>query len=244
MISISIVSHRQARLVAQLLSDIEQYCRNQVEVILTLNVPEELPVSDHSYSFPVRVISNTAPKGFSSNHNSAFQLTAGDYFCVLNPDIRLDQDPFPKLVGLLQDPAVGVVGPRVLDGNGQLEDSVRPFPTMSCLTRKILGFSQCSRYPEGRIPPRPDWIAGMFMLFRSSVFRELGGFNERFFLYYEDVDLCARLRIHGLQVAYVQDVPVRHLARRDSHRKFRYMLWHLSSMLRYMMSRVGRQVTR
>jgi GT2 family glycosyltransferase len=77
----------------------------------------------------------------------------------------------------------------------------------------------------------------MFMLFRSAAFRKVGGFDERYFLYYEDVDLCARLRRAGYDIRVEAAVRVVHDARRDSRRSVRYMAWHLSSILRYFLTR-------
>ena len=81
----------------------------------------------------------------------------------------------------------------------------------------------------------------MFMLFRSSTFAEIGGFDAAYRLYYEDVDLCARLRLKGYDVRLAPKAIVTHLARRSSHRNPRYAVWHLRSMLRFFTSRSGRQ---
>ena len=73
----------------------------------------------------------------------------------------------------------------------------------------------------------------MFMVFRATVFRELGGFDERYFLYYEDVDLCWRLHRKKLRAAILPTVRATHDARRTSHRSLRYLRWHTASMLRF-----------
>jgi hypothetical protein len=87
------------------------------------------------------------------------------------------------------------------------------------------------------VPFSPDWVAGMFMLFRNELFREIGGFDERYFLYYEDVDLCFRLRQHGYDVVLVPDARAAHFAQRQSHRNPRYLLWHVRSLVRFLLSR-------
>jgi hypothetical protein len=86
-----------------------------------------------------------------------------------------------------------------------------------------------------------DWIAGMFMLFPAAVFAKLGGFDEAYFLYYEDVDLCSRLRAQGREVLVSSGVSVIHDARRASHRNPKYLRWHLSSMLRFFLHHFFRQ---
>ena len=88
----------------------------------------------------------------------------------------------------------------------------------------------------------PDWVGGMFMLFPSRVFREVGGFDTGYFLYYEDVDLCARLTLRDYRVVLCHEVSVIHVARRTSHANLRYLLWHISSALRFFLSPVYRQL--
>jgi len=87
-------------------------------------------------------------------------------------------------------------------------------------------------------------VAGFFMLFRSAAFRSLGGFDERYFLYYEDFDLCCRLRAAGHAIAWVPQARVVHDARRTSHRNARYLVWHASSVLRFFSSPAYRAAKR
>lgn len=232
-VSISIVSHQQGALVAALLPDIAAHCTLPVEVILTLNVPENLPFDPASYPFPVKVVHNVSPKGFGANHNAAFELAGAAHFCVMNPDIRISEEVFSPLIELLEDKSVGVAGPLIVSPAGGIEDSARKFPTPMRILRKVLSGSPVPDYVAGNDPLYPDWIAGMFMVFRSTVFREMGGFDEGYFLYYEDVDLCWRLRNRQWRVALLPTVCATHDARRESRRNFGFLKWHLASMLRF-----------
>lgn len=235
--SISIVSHLQGRLVANLLADIERYCAGEaLEMILTLNLPEELPIVVDDFSFPIKIIYNSAPLGFAANHNQAFTHASGQFFCVMNPDIRLSNDPFPALLSCLQDSSVGVAAPIVVGDSGEMEDSARRFPTPFKILCKAFGGCKNSDYVVKDKPVFPDWVGGMFMLFPRDIFKRLNGFDERFFLYYEDVDLCARLRLIGYAVAVCPAARVVHHARRSSHRSIKYLKWHLTSMLRFFFS--------
>lgn len=76
------------------------------------------------------------------------------------------------------------------------------------------------------------------MLFPRHIFERLNGFDQSYFLYYEDVDLCARMRLLGYEVVLCPDAKVIHHAHRSSHRNFRFLLWHLSSMMRFFFSPV------
>jgi hypothetical protein len=241
-ISISLISHGQCSLVKHVLDDLKTHCANDIaEVTLTINVDEDVSFSPEELIFPVHILRNSSPKGFGANHNAAFRQARGDYFCVLNPDIRLTENPFPALVALADQPGAGVVAPRIVNSAGQREDSARRFPTPFELLGKILG-GRSAAVPDTFGVSAPDWVAGMFMLFPTAVFREMNGFDERYFLYYEDVDLCARLALAGYKRLVCPDVRVVHDARRSSHRDARYAVMHLQSILRFFSSDVYRQV--
>ncbi len=236
-ISISVVSHAQIQLIECLLHDIDQHCRaSSIELILTLNLDEILPFASDSFVFPIKVIRNPIPMGFAANHNQAFTYAVGRFFCVMNPDIRLNGDPFKALLACLQSSAIGVAAPLVLSTSGEIEDSARHFPMPLKIFCKAFGRCKGSDYLVKNNPIFPDWVGGMFMLFPRDVFKKLGGFDQRYFLYYEDVDLCARLRLKGYEVAVCPDAKVIHLPRRSSHHSFKYLKWHLMSMMRFFCS--------
>ncbi len=242
-ISISIISHGQIPLIEGLLHDISKHCHSlSLQLILTLNLDEILPFADGDFTFALEVIRNKGPQGFAANHNQAFKQATGRFFVVMNPDIRFDGDPFPELISCLLDVSVGVVAPLVLGERGAMEDSARHFPTPLKILCKAAGGCKGSDYvvKDGTI--FPDWVAGMFMMFRSEVFEELGGFDQRYFLYYEDVDLCARLRLLGYEVAMCPRAKVIHHARRHSHRNIKYLAWHLASMVRFFCSKPFRKI--
>jgi GT2 family glycosyltransferase len=194
---------------------------------------------------PLTIEQNALPKGFGANHNAAFARSRGEYFCVANPDIRLEANPFPALLRRMQDHRVGVAAPLVVGPDGSPEDNARRFPTPARLARKLLHRSGPNvEYPQSSEPMEPDWVAGMFMLFRHEAFARVGGFDERYFLYYEDVDLCARLRLAGLTVVLEPAARVIHHAQRQSRRSLRYAWWHARSMARWLCSRSRRRVAR
>ena len=238
-ISISVVSHGHASLIDDLLKDIESSCgKTSIELILTLNLDETLPFSSASFSFPIKVIYNKTPMGFAANHNQAFIHATGEYFCVLNPDIRLSIDPFPHLIACFKNNSVGVSAPLVMGAGGEIEDSARFFPTPFKILCKFFGGSKGIDYVIQDKTVYPDWVGGMFMFFPFDIFEQLGGFDHRYFLYYEDVDICARLRLMGYEVVLCPQARVTHHAQRSSHRNLNYLLYHLRSMMRFFFSPV------
>ncbi len=239
MISISVVSHGQGDLVGRVLADLAGFVdATRFEVILTKNIPERLPFSVEDLPYPVKIVENVVPKGFGANHNAAFRLAAGRWFCVTNPDIRLNDNPFQALLECLDNPGAGVAAPLALGVQDEIEDSARRFPSPLKILCKAIGGCKGSDYAITESPIYPDWVGGMFMLFPCSVYEKAGGFDERYFLYYEDVDLCARLRLMGHEVILCPRAKVVHQARRSSHRNLRYLRWHLGSMMRFFLSPV------
>lgn len=236
-LTLSIVSHGQIGLVNLLLTDLEKHCdAAALEVILTLNIPESLPASLEKLPFAIKLIENPCALGFGKNHNQAFRQADGTFFGVLNPDVRIDSDVFALLMAGLDMPSVGVVAPLVVDELGAIEDSARRFPTPLKILCKLFGRCKGGDYVIGAEPVYSDWVGGMFMLFHRGVYQQMGGFNEKFFLYYEDVDLCARIWLKGLRVALIPQARVTHEARRSSHQSAAYLLMHIRSMALFFLS--------
>ena len=235
---LSVVSHKQADIAGMLLKDLDRVSTD-LDVLFTSNV-EEAWSAPANFRHQLKRITNTSAKGFSANHNQAFKSCKSTTFCVANPDIRLASDPFGDLLDAFQDPQVGVVAPLIVSPSGDHEDSARYFPTPLTLFNKARG-SDDGRYPVDTTKTSPvEWTAGMFMLFRSEAFADVGGFDERFFLYYEDVDICARLWKAGWKVVLQPTVSVIHDARRSSHRDWKYASLHAKSMMRYFAKHLGR----
>jgi len=217
-------------MVCDLVSKLLEYSEI-TRIVVTFNVPERLSLPEDGR---LDIIQNDSPLGFGANHNQAFQRVEEAFFCPLNPDITLLENPFPQLVAAMERLSVGISAPRVVSPEGDVEDSVRRFPTLLGLVAKIFGVSSGSIHFDACSEPFcPDWVGGMFMLFRRETYAVLGGFDEGFFLYYEDVDICVRAWRAGMKIVVCPSVSVVHDAQRDSHRSIHHLRWHLASMIRY-----------
>jgi len=227
-ITISIVSHGQLALVLPLLEQLDRYSRAVIDkVLLTLNIPEADLLAGRSWGFEVERIENASPKGFGANHNQAFERCGTEWFLVLNPDIRFDSDVLSPLLTQAA-PDAGLLTPRILEP-GKTE----PEPHRALLTPlEIVG-----RKKPGYVRPAvPAWIPGLFMLFRSEAYRQVGGFDEKFFMYGEDFDICARTRLAGWKLQVGENLLARHDAQRESHRSRKYLYWHVTSLLKVWLS--------
>lgn len=231
MVTASIVSHGHGSMVRGLVEDLLG-CPEVTRIVVTQNVPER---TEYTEDGRVEVVRNNEPQGYGANQNAAFANAATPFFCVLNPDIRLKENPFPPLLEAFNDQAVALVAPRIIAPDGSEEDSARRFPTVRDLVWKALGRHDGTYHekPASGLA-YPDWLAGMFMLLRSTAFQKVGGFDEKFFLYYEDVDLCWRLRGNGHRIVQDRSVSIVHDARRESRRSLKFARWHFASMVRYL----------
>jgi hypothetical protein len=230
-------------MVRGLFHDLRRFLGESFTIVLTLNIPEDEAFIEEFRDLPVTVIRNSAPRGFGANHNAAFERCAAQWFVVLNPDLRLPENPFPPLRRFAaQVPALGAIAPRVFNSAGQLEDAVRSNLTPWSIAKRSLGRRESvdAVAPPGE--PRFFWLAGMFLFFRSVAYRHVAGFDERFFLYCEDYDICARLHLAGYKLVVAHDAWVLHDARRTSRRSFTHLRWHVASLMRVWISRPFWQV--
>jgi N-acetylglucosaminyl-diphospho-decaprenol L-rhamnosyltransferase len=233
-ITLSIVSHGQASLIASLLADLAKQPLYNFEVILTINIPEdESPYQ--GYPFPIQIIRNEVPKGFGANHNSAFCHSQSEWFAVVNPDIRSEALDIQTLLLPFRDETVAAVAPVVLSIEGKVEDSARYFPTLLRLVKRVLFKQRRSDYLVDVEPYVVDWVAGMFVVFRRDAFQRIGGFDDRrFFMYFEDADICYRLKCNSWKVMVNPDVQVVHVAQRASRHNLMHLRWHSVSAFRYL----------
>lgn len=235
---ISIVSHGQLNLIVDLLKDLSSLSFDDfshVHFVLTLNIEE-----DESFlqgiKLPLQIIRNAKPLGFGHNHNNAFDVLDSDFFLILNPDIRIYEEITLSFIDS-NAKSWGCFGPLVYSSGDNFEDSARKFPSIWRITKRVLFNKRSSDYPdstEKTLPISVDWIGGMFVLFKSSVFKNVGGFDTNYFMYLEDADICRRIHACGYDVLLTPNLRVIHDARRSTLKSWRHFRWHLRSMVRFL----------
>lgn len=193
-------------------------------VVITHNLPEQpVEAPEGGWPFVLTEIANTAPAGFGVNHNRAFDRCTSALFCILNPDISLvDAAVWPGLLACVREEGVGCAYPALYNEDGSRQENERELVTPAALVRRHLG--------AGR-QRRTDWASAAFWLVPAATWRQLGGFDERYFMYCEDVDFCLRLQLAGLRLARCDATAV-HKASWGSRRMGSHLAWHLRSMLR------------
>ena len=240
-LSLSIVSHGHGPAVLALLAQLAALRGPRpARVLLTINQAEPAltgPVRALAWPFELVLLENSAPLGFGTQHHRAFArdrrcAAPADAFAVINPDIRLHGNPFAPLLAALAASRVGCVYPVQLDAAGWPQDQERRLPTPGRLLRRALARGLGRRPHEVSGGQRPDWVNAAFLLLRSDAYLSIGGFDEAYHMYCEDVDLCLRLQLAGWRLQGVPEAVVEHAAQRASHRQPRHLAWHVKSLLR------------
>lgn len=231
-LSIIIVSWNVRELLRRCLSSVTGH-RSQVAGLETCDLRLETIVVDNASSdgtvamlraeFPdVRVIANSENVGFTRGNNQALAVAQGRYLFLLNPDTELRPGALQMLMDYMDaHPRVGIIGPQLFYADGSLQSSRRRFPTLATAFFESTKLQQW--FPRSRILTRyymldtsddatqeVDWIVGAAMFVRRQVYEQIGGFDEGFFMYSEELDWCYRAKQAGWQIVYLPTAQIVH----------------------------------
>ena len=193
----------------------------------------------------VEVVALSRNLGYGTAANRGVARTTAPYVAVMNPDVVVEPGSTKALVDALDgDPGLAVVGPRVESPGGDLYPSVRTFPDLADAAGHAFFHFVWPANPFSRryrmldwdhaAAADVDWVAGNHFLVRRRAWDEVGGFDESFFMYMEDVDLCWRLRRAGWRTGYEPAARVTHaIGRSTDQTPYRMILAHHRSLLRY-----------
>lgn len=186
--------------------------------------------------FPqVRLIQNRENVGFARANNQAIEQSAGEYILLLNPDTVVHPGALAALVKFLHHtPSAGAVGPLILNPDGTLQMSAYPAPTLFREGWRLLHLDALKPVGEyrqsawGRTEPRPvDNLLGACILLRRAALAQVGIFDEQYFIYSEEIDLCFRLRRAGWQLFWLPTASIVHLGGQSTHQVAETMFLHL-----------------
>jgi N-acetylglucosaminyl-diphospho-decaprenol L-rhamnosyltransferase len=191
------------------------------------------------------VIHNERPVGFAANANRGIAQTSAPLIALCNPDTEAAPDTVRILRAFAEaHPRAGIVGPELRHADGTLNPSRRRFPTVGGTIvrrtpiRRVLGGTQRAHYGLDEHPTEPvqaDWLLGAFLFLRRQMLDELGGFDEGFRLYGEDIDLAYRAAKVGWERWYVPEAKAVHAHQAVTDRKLltRQTLWHWRGIVRF-----------
>ncbi len=236
----------------------------RVETIIVDNGSRDASVAMIRTEFPaVRLIESKENLGFGRANNLALTSATGRYVVLLNSDAFLTPGSLRQSVEKMDsDASIGLGGGRLIGRDGAWQPSARMFPSILTDFFVLSGFS--NRYPRSRLfgrfdrtwadqaqPMEVDWVPGAFSIIRMSALEKTGFFDPRFFLYYEEVDLCRRIKAAGYSIWYWPAISVIHIGGESSRQMktvqmskagSQLTLWRMRSTLLYYRKNHGAQV--
>lgn len=221
-----------------------EMCLQSVQAALA-GIPAEIIVVDNNslddscamikQYFPnVILIENKNNIGFSRANNQAVKVAQGEFVCILNPDTVVAEDTFHKILDFISDkPKPGIVGCRMINGSGNfLPESKRHVPSVAIAFQKLIGCSK--RYYANHLSEKSsgevDILTGAFMIMERSLYDKLKGFDEDFFMYGEDIDLCYRAQKMGRKNYYFSDTSIIHFKGESTLKDKTYFKWFYGAM--------------
>ncbi len=248
-VSIIIVTYNSSRVIGACLTSLAADAQSgTLEVIVVDNASADGTPDFVRREFPwAKVIAGNENLGYSKGVNVGIREARARYLFILNPDTVVKRGAVAKLIDYMdQNPAVGIAGPKLVFQDGSVQLSCRRFYTLTVLLLR--------RTPLGKLVKNPkpvrdhlmldfdhnstrevDWLLGAAMFVRREAVDSVGMMDERFFLYFEDVDWCYRMKQRGLSVVYVAEAVVEHGYQRESAQTVlnRSFVAHLASLVRY-----------
>jgi hypothetical protein len=217
-VSVIVLSYNTRELLARCLRSLEgNVADGLAEVIVWDNASSDGSVELVEREFPwVTLIASDRNLGFSTANNRAARDASGQFILALNADAALRPGALERSLAVMEDgPDIGVVGLRLVDSDGSYQQSARRFPCPLGLFLEATGLDALTRWTRygsfaGDTTRTVDYVSGAAMLVRRDVWDDLGGFDEGFFFYGEDADLCARARALRREALFVHDAEVVH----------------------------------
>jgi len=219
------------------------------EIIVVDNDSDDNTIEMVNSMFPdVKIIANPENVGYSKAINQGVKASSGQYILILNADTIIKTGAIQTLLAFMEkNPDTGVAGPKLLYPDGGLQYSCRTFQTLKTILLRRTFLSKI--FPKSRTlrdhlmlgwdhgsQKEVDWLVGAVLMVRRKAFEQIGLMDERYFLYFEDVDLCYRMKTAGWKVFYVPQAEIIHHYKRGSYSESvfsRDVFVHIVSMLHY-----------
>ena len=254
-ISIVIVNYKSKDLTLNCIRSIKQadWPGLDYEIIVVDNYSADLASRDLEPFGEIKFVMNGQNMGYGAANNQGISRAQGKYIVIMNPDTSAAKDAFIKLFYFMEDhPRVGVAGPKQFNLDGTVQETCFRWPGLLTplyrrtplgkigLAKRDLDRFLYKDYNKDKIG-EVDWLLGSFLFCRAEALRQVGAFDERFFLYFEDIDLCRRFWRGGWQVIYNPDAAITHNHARQSAKTPWYKFFkslaawrHLASWIKYL----------
>jgi GT2 family glycosyltransferase len=244
-ISAIVVTYNSSDVIRECLSSLVAVANElPLEIIVVDNDSTDETPEIVSQEFPsVKLIHNNNT-GYGAGNNRGFKAAIGEYIAIINPDLIISPDALKALVNHLEENTnVGIVGPKLLDGNGNLIDSAcPPYSAWRSLSKyfglekfstKLVSGDYYNKSINMQEPFNVAWLGGACLVMSREVYHQLKGFDEDFFLFVEDVDICNRAQNNGWDIVYLPNTIVTHYASTSVSKTpfITTLLYHTSPLL-------------
>lgn len=200
--------------------------KDKIEIIVVDNAsndgsPEEILKIKNKIS-NIKLIENKENVGFAKGCNIGAKETMGKYILFLNSDTQVEDDGFLKMTEFLEkNPKVGILGGKLYNTDGSAQPSSGKFYNLQNLIIMLLGFERLGflRGSPNKIQ-KVDWVSGACMMVRGDIFEKLAGFDEKFFMYMEDMEICFRAKKLGFSTYFYPNLRLKHKSLGSSSRTF------------------------
>lgn len=244
-VTISIVTHN-----SQYIFDVLDLLKRELKNDTTyeIHIYDNQSASDYvarlkTYQPFICLHQGSANQGFGHGHNQIFQTVKNKYGIIFNPDVLVTKEVLDRLIGRIKtDERIGIVSPKVLNEDGTTQHLVRerlsvfdyllrfiPFGFVKKMFDKRLATYECRNLSDQKTTDI-KMGSGCFMVIDREKFLELGGFDERFFMYFEDNDLCLRFGAAGYRIVYTPFETVTHMYEKGAHKNSKLFFIFMQSM--------------
>lgn len=247
-ITISLISLNQAHHLKRLLPTLEKGVAGiDARILLVANRCQDDSVEYVRKNHPqIDILENPGVTGYGGNHNLNLARSDSEFFVIMNSDMMVRPDTFRNLIAFMKtDEKLGIIAPKILNEDGTVQYLNKRYPAVFDLfLRKF-----CPAGLQGFFKTRMDayemkdtdynttmevpLLSGSFMFCRTALLKKLGGFDEKFFLYFEDYDLCRRFQQAGYRTVFFTGAEAVHFWERSAHKSWRFALMFINSAGKY-----------
>ncbi len=226
------------------LDEISSFIRNAIPVLSDIDY--EIIISSNSLYPPqqqqsiierypgIKWLFNDCNGGFAYGMNRGLEVANGEFLMITNPDLILKRGLVNGISFLSKHIDIGAIGPLIKDENGVIQDSARPFVTLNNWlvrqVKRVIGLKEKYDYNN---PHLVDWVIGACILFKRDVYRNIGGLDEAYFMYAEDMDFCSRIWLSKKGVAFYPEMEVQYKGTRSARNSWKYAKIFLKSHWHY-----------
>lgn len=226
-LSIVVLSYNTKSLTVRCIRSIANVYKNligkELEVILTDNGSTDQTIDAvKNLKLGIKIVENKENLGFSKGNNKGAKVSLGKYLLFLNSDTEIKDEGFFKMADFLDNnPKVGIVGGKLLNLDGTVQKSAGSFYNLINLFFVLLGGERIGMIRKSpKKAAKVDWVSGACFMVREDLFKKLKGFDENFFMYMEDMELCFRANKFGSLVYYFPEIELLHRERGSSNKSF------------------------